>query len=150
MDALADPHGKVTVAIGKLTRSLGFLTRVVHIQINDRLRAQGGLAASPATLAMLTLVHENPGIRQAHAARFLLIHDSNMAMLVKNLVAQGLIERRGSTGKRSGLWITEKGAELVAGTSPVEGLVRAYAGSLSDQEYRQLIALLERLYRDWV
>ena len=150
MNDAANSSDPPKLATGKLTRSLGFLTRVVHIQINDLIRAKGELTASPATLTMLSLVHENPGIRQAHAARFLLIHDSNMAILVKDLVSQGLVERRGSTGKRSGLWVTKMGADVLAQAAPVETLVRDFAASLSNEEYRQLIALLGRLYRDWV
>lgn len=146
----ADSNGKTELASGKLTRSLGFLTRVVHIQINDLIRANGGLAASPVTLTMLSLVHEHPGVRQAQAARLLLIHESNMAILVKNLVSQGLLERRESTGKRSGLWVTAKGADFVAQAAPVDSWIRDFAGSLADDEYQQLIALLGRLYRDWV
>ena len=101
-------------ALKPLTDSLGFLTRVVQIQINDRIRASGALGMSPATLCALRLVEANPGIRQVDAARILLIHESNMATLIKDLIAQGLIKRRGKNGgKRGGLSITAHGRRQV-------------------------------------
>lgn len=139
--------GKAEYWVDALTRSLGFLTRVIHIQIGDRIRANRSLVASPATLAFLHLVDANPGIRQVHAARILLIHESNMAMLVKNLVAEGLIERREGTGKRSGLWIAAKGADMVAQSAAADVISREHAECLSDEEYQQLVALLDRVYR---
>ncbi|HKR17613.1 MAG TPA: MarR family winged helix-turn-helix transcriptional regulator [Rhizorhapis sp.] len=139
--------GKTEYEIDTLTRSLGFLTRVVHIQINDSVRAQSELPASLATLSMLSLVHANPGIRQVHAARILLIQQPNMAILVKNMVTRGLIKRRKDTGKRNGLWITAEGEEMMERAQRVDAANRNYADCLSEEEYAQLIMLLNRIYR---
>ena len=139
--------GKKEYSTGTLATSLGFLTRVVYVQIGDRLRAHGGLTVGPATLSFLHIVDVNPGIRQAHAARILMIQESNMATLVKNSVAQGMIERGRGTGKRSGLWITAEGAKLVAQVTSANAINREYAEPLSEDEYQQLIALLNRVYQ---
>lgn len=130
-----------------LTKSLGFLTRVVQVQINERIRAEGGLPVSFAVLSALRLLHANPGIRQVHAARILNVQESNMANLVKDLINQGLIERREDEGKRTGLWITPQGEEKLERCAWADDLDRVYASALSDKEYRQLRELLHRVYR---
>ncbi|WP_313805575.1 MarR family winged helix-turn-helix transcriptional regulator [Sphingobium sp.] len=139
--------GDVEYALEPLTKSLGFLTRVVQVQINERVRAAGGLHVSPAVFSTLRLIQANPGIRQVHAARILLIQESNMANLVKDLIAQGLIERREEEGKRIGLWITDKGEEEVEHGNQSDELDRSYANALSDKEYQRLLQLLDRAYR---
>lgn len=134
-------------ALKTLTDSIGFLTRVVQIQIHDSLRASGALSMSPATLCALRLIDANPGIRQVDAARILLIHESNMANLVKDLIAQGLIKRDATNGgKRGGLWITADGHRQVERLASTFGIDREFASVLSDKEYRQIIDLLNRLY----
>lgn len=134
-------------ALSPLTDSIGFLTRVVQIQINDRIRASGMLGVSPAVFSVLRLLETNAGIRQVDAARILLIQESNMANLVKELIAQNLVERRGKNGsKRGGLWITSAGRRQLEQRGAAEATDRSYAASLSNKEYRQLIALLRRLY----
>ena len=130
-----------------LTNSLGFLTRAAYLQIGDLIRDHGSFAVSPPTLSMLALVEANPGIRQMQAARLLLIRESNMVMLVRELVGNGLVERRGVGGKRSGLWITKEGTAILTQTAQAAGISREYADCLSDAEYQQLIALLARTYR---
>lgn len=139
--------GGTEYALGPLTDSLGFLTRVIQLQINDRLRLSGGIGVSLATLCLLELLQANPGIPQAHAARILLIQESNMANLVKELTARGFVERRREEGARGGLWITEEGEREVARWSWAAGIDRSYASVLSDKEYRQLLQLLNRVYR---
>ena len=140
--------GGTEYALSSLIDSIGFLTRVVQIQINDRIRASGTLGISPAVLSVLRLLEANPGIRQVDAARILLIQESNMASLVKDLIAQGLIRRRGKNGsKRGGLWVTSAGRrQLERATDPADAIDRSYAASLSSKEYRQLVTLLRRLY----
>lgn len=95
-------------ALAPLTETIGFLTRVVQVQIMDRIRAAGGFGMSMAGFSVLRLVNANPGIRQAHIARILVIQESNMVNLVKDMIEQGFIERRGEgKTKRGGLWITD-------------------------------------------
>ena len=138
--------GETEYALSAVTDSLGFLTRVIHVQINDRLRASGLLSISPATLSLLRLIQANPGMRQNHAARILLIQESNMANLVKDLIGRGLLERR-NMGARGGLWISEQGERELAGCASVDAIDRSYASVLTDAEYRQLVRLLNRVYR---
>ena len=133
--------------LGGLGGSLGFLTRVVNIQINDYVRTKSDMLASPATLTFLTLVRENPGIRQNQAGRILLVHQPNIAALVKKLTEAGLLASPSKETKRSGLWITNKGVDLVAKSLSAVDLARECAESLSDKEYRQLVGLLCRVYR---
>lgn len=130
-----------------LSESLGFLTRVVNIQINDYVRTKSDTLASPATLAFLTLVAANPGIRQIQAGRLLLVHQPNIAALVKKLTVEGLLSAPSKRTKRSGLWITDEGANLLAKSAPLVDLTRDCAESLSEEEYRQLVGLLNRVYR---
>lgn len=139
--------GGTEYTLSPLTDSIGFLTRVVQIQINDRIRASGTLGISPAVLSVLRLLEVNPGIRQVDAARILLIQESNMTNLVKDLITQGLIKWRGKNGsKRGGLWVTSGGRRQLEQTAPADAIDRLYADSLSSKEYRQLVTLLRRLY----
>lgn len=139
-------QGGTEYVLSPLTDSLGFLTRVVQVQICDCIRAAGEMDISPATLSLLRLVGSNRGILQAHAARILLIQESNMAILVKTVIAMGLIERRSQKGKRAGLWLTAEGELKVAQWERTAVIDRSYASVLSDAEYRQLIQLLSRVY----
>lgn len=134
--------------IGNLSRSLGFLTRVVNIQLNDFVRSKADLFPSPATGALLSLVAANPGIRQTQAARILLVKQPNIAALVKKLADAGLLSSGKSSAKRSGLWITDEGLKLISRSEALPDLTREYADGLSDKEYHQLVALLRRLYRN--
>ena len=137
--------GDKKYSLTPLTDSLGFLTRVVQVQINDCVRANGGLGISPARLSALRLVDANPGIRQVDVARFLLIQESNMANLVKDLISEGLVKRRGN--KRGGLWITGDGRRQVEQAAAAFRIDRSYAAVLSDKEYKHLVKLLNRVYR---
>lgn len=140
--------GDVEYDLTALTTSLGFLTRVVQVQINERIRTAGALQVTPAIFSTLRLLQANPGIRQVHAARILVIQESNMANLVKELITQGFIERREDEGKRIGLWITAKGEEELVRSASADNLERVYANAFTDREYRQLLKLLDRIYRN--
>ena len=139
--------GELEYSLAPLTGSLGFLTRVVFIQINNRARTEGAITISPAITALLRLVQANPGIRQVDAAKILLIQESNMANLIKELVAKGLIERKSAGGRRGGLFTTAEGEMLVQFNACSESINRDVAGVLSDKEYQQLVQLLNRVYR---
>lgn len=134
-------------SLGALTKSLGFLTRVVQVQINERIRTSGGLPISLAAFSLLRLIQSNPGIRQVHAARILMIQESNMASLTKDMLIRGLVERREGSGKRNGLWITADGESELEANTWTDTLDRTYAATLTDKEYRTLLQLLDRVYR---
>ena len=130
-----------------LADSLGFLLRVLQIQLTEQLRTRDVLPISPASSAALQLIAANPGIRQVDAARILVIQRSNFATLVKALVANGFIERRGTDrDKRGGLWITETGLVQLSKLRSVEDSVRGFSDVLSPGAYRQMMDSLVRLY----
>ena len=129
---------------------MGFLTRVVHIQIREFLRLNAELPISPGVYSALALLAANPGIRQVRVAQILAIQESNMATLVKQLSAAGLIERPQTTaGKRSsGLWLSDKGQTLLVKVKAAFNAVdRNYASALSTAEYADLTRLLSRLFQ---
>jgi DNA-binding MarR family transcriptional regulator len=136
--------------LSPLTDSLGFLTRVVHIQMREFIRSLGTLATSPTVYSMLVLVEANPGIRQVRVAEILSVQESNMATLVKELTAANLIgrDRTASNRRAGGLWLTRQGQRLVAEVRmEFKKIDRDYSTSLSEAEYRQLTALLRRVFQ---
>ena len=139
--------GDQEYSLSPLTKSIGFLVRVVQVQLNERLRAGGGLSVTPAIYSALQLIHANPGIRQVHAARILMVQESNMAILVKEMIANGFIERRKGNGKHIGLWTTEAGLAKLEVGPWAQDLDRQFASVLSDREYKMLLTLLDRVYR---
>jgi len=142
--------GEETYDLDLLTGSVGFLTRVVHIQIREFLRLNAELPISPGVYSALALLAANPGIRQGRVAQILAIQESNMATLVKQLSAAGLIERPPTTaGKRSsGLWLSDKGQTLLVKVKAAFNAVdRNYASALSTAEYADLTRLLSRLFQ---
>ena len=142
--------GEEEYVLTPLTDSVGFLARVADLQLRERIRAAGGLALSPAILSLLKLVRANPGIRQAHAARILLIQESNMANLIKALIGEGLIRRGvadGSQNKRAGLWLTELGEKELRHDVEAAKIDRQYAAILTNAQYASLLSLLGRIYR---
>jgi DNA-binding MarR family transcriptional regulator len=118
-------------------------------------RFAGGFSDSVGPLGMrqvlfgiLTVVHDNPGIRQGAAGEALSIQRANMVSLVNELVDRGLIERRVSEVDRRAfaLALTPAGEVLVE-----QGLerIRANEGdllrALSPAEREHLISLLSRI-----
>ncbi|MBX2857693.1 MAG: MarR family winged helix-turn-helix transcriptional regulator [Cellvibrionaceae bacterium] len=123
------------------------MTRVVQVQINEHVKASGGLDISLATLSLLRLLQANPGIRQVDVARILMIQESNTASLVKSLVNKGLIEIYRDESTRRGLRVTKAGEREIEKWSVTSEMDRSFASVLSDKEYRQLLALLDRVYK---
>lgn len=132
--------------LGPLTASLGFLTRVIQVQINEIVRNAGVFSLSPAKMALLKLVAVNPGIRQVDTARLMVVQESNMANLVKDLIDRGLLTRT-REGGRMGLRVTDAGEAEIDRMKLEDVVDRQYAQALSDDEYTLLRELLTRLYR---
>jgi DNA-binding MarR family transcriptional regulator len=138
-----------TLDVSPLTGSLGFLTRVTHIQERDYLRSSGRAPLSPGVYSALVTIGSNPGIRTGLLASLLLIQDSNFTALVKHLVHDGLVERKRHphNHRAASLTLTKKGLDLVARVAPTMcELDRGFASALPEREYRQLLKILRRLF----
>jgi DNA-binding MarR family transcriptional regulator len=142
-----------TYAIGVLTGSLGFLTRVTQIQEREFIRRSGQTTVSPGVYSALATIETNPGIRQGALASLLMIKESNMTAFVRQLTAKGMIERRRHAGNHrvTSLWLTKKGQNSVGrARERMQDLDRRFADMLSDAEYSLAIGTLQRLFKHHV
>lgn len=131
--------------IRSLTTSVGFLLHASYLQLRELLRTKDEFELKPAMFELLRIASENPGIRQAHAAKILLIQESNMATMVKDLSKEGLV-KRGS--KSPGLWLTDAGRQrLERAAKLARSIERAYTVDLSEAEDQALRALLSKVYQ---
>lgn len=141
--------GKDKYDVTTLAASLGFLTRIVNLQIRELIRSSRPLLTSPTVYSALTLIEANPGIKQVRIAILLGIQESNLATLIREMTAENLIEESaGGRSRRSvGVTLSEKGLQFLAkvkgGYTSIDS---EYANTLSRTEYKQLTALLARLY----
>lgn len=108
----------------------------------------GPMGMRQVLFGVLTVVHDNPGIRQGAAGEALGIQRANMVALVNELVDRGLVERRVSdTDRRAfALELTAAGAVLVErGVERIRANEDALMGGLSTRERATLLDLLSRL-----
>ncbi|HKR93512.1 MarR family winged helix-turn-helix transcriptional regulator [Novosphingobium sp.] len=158
-EALLDPSAGIdnTVSISEveysiisLTSSLGFLLHATYLQLRDLLRLSSEFGLKPSMFELMRITSENPGIRQAHASRILLLQESNTTILVKELQNLGLMERaEPGKKKRPGLWLTKLGeAKFVEVTKIAQCIEREHTASLPDAEVSKLRTLLSTIYRD--
>lgn len=136
-------------SVHSLTSSAGFLFRAAYLQIRDLLRTAEQFDVKPAMFELLRVTNENPGIRQAHAARLLLIQESNMARLVRDAFEMGVIGRLDEEGKqRQGLWLSPRGKEILREMMELaEAVEEQYMAVLTHAESSSLGLLLGRVYK---
>lgn len=120
-----------------LQDSAGFLVRLAQLRSFDEFSRQlADLAITPARYSVLAVVAAQPGVRPGAVAEELRIAPSNVASLVNQLVADGLVRRSPDS--------TELRANLLhltgEGTAAFEEMERRVAGVD--------VALLEHLDRD--
>ena len=141
---------EVEYGITSLTSSLGFLLHATYLQLRDLLRLSSEFGLKPSMFELMRITRENPGIRQAHASRILLLQESNTTTLVRELQNLGLMERaKPGKKKRPGLWLTALGeARFVEITKIAQGIEREHTASLPDSEADKLRVLLSTIYRD--
>lgn len=136
-------------SIQTMTSSVGFLFRAAYLQIKELLRVTEQFEIKPAMFELLRITHENPGIRQAHAARLLLIQESNMATLVRDAFKLGLLGRLDERGKRRhGLWLSSHGKEMLDDMAAIaEKVEQQYLAVLDPDEEQALRTILSRAYK---
>jgi DNA-binding MarR family transcriptional regulator len=106
------------------------------------------LELSPAQSGMLRVIEASAGISQKKLAETLSILPSRLVLLVDELEARGLVDRRDSTDDRRvyELYLSDKGRQALEGVGRVARTHdESFLGPLNEGERRQLRALLQRL-----
>lgn len=143
----ADPD--VSLDLTRLSGSAGFLVRLAQLRIYEAFHA--GMARhglTPTRYSVLALLHDNPGLRPSQIAEALRVKPSNMAPLLAQFEAEGLLERSAHPAERRAVLIrlTASGRALFATiVNPVSRLEAEATAMFSPAERDQLIGLLQRL-----
>jgi DNA-binding MarR family transcriptional regulator len=125
------------------------LRRAQLIVFKEFSEAFSELELRPADFAVLALMADNPGRKQAEIAAALGIKRANFVALINGLAERGLVERRQKENdKRShALFLTDCGREFAA---RMNGIQQEFEQRLIDRlggpaERDKLIALLDRI-----
>ncbi|MDH4190081.1 MAG: MarR family transcriptional regulator [Betaproteobacteria bacterium] len=144
--SVSAPAGDAPLRQGLLPGLLGYRLRLAQ-QAIFRDFADSIPDLSPGRVGVLVLIESNPGVTQSRLARAVGIDRSTLVGLLHELEARNLVQRRRGTDRRTnGLWLTAKGAALLARTLPlIARHEERVAAGLSASERSRLLALLGRL-----
>lgn len=134
----------------ELQRLLGFQLLMAELHMGSRAReALATFGITPAKLAALLIIRDNPGCDQSALGQALWVNRSSAMKLVNALTEQDLVERQpGRDLRTNALHITADGRDRVeAMVRCLDAADAAAAIALSAQERRQLLALLRKLRR---
>lgn len=129
---------------------LGYQMQMAILALGDSARiALAPFGITPARLAALLLVRDNPGCDQTTLGRALSVNRSSAMKIVNLLADQGLVERRPGRDLRShALHLTEHGtARVRAMVDTLRARDRRIAAALDPGEFDTLLALLAKLRR---
>jgi DNA-binding MarR family transcriptional regulator len=127
----------------------GFLLRLSQLRVYDAFQAElGRLNMTPARYSLLAVLHDNPGARAGQVAEALRVKPSNMAALLTQLEADGLIQRLPDPSERRAalVHLTRAGEALFAEVDPVVRRLEAkLVEALGEQERAALLQHLARV-----
>lgn len=129
---------------------VGFHLRFAQNAVLDHfLEHVGDGNVTPIQFSTLTLVGANPGLTQTALSRAVGIERSSTVTVIDGLEKRGLVERRRPDRRSHALYLTASGKRLLATLKPqVCAHDAAIAASLSTQEKRLLVDMLDRLASD--
>lgn len=146
--ALAEPDAAAE-ALAAFDDRPGFWLRLAQQAAFEALHAElAPLGLTPARLAVLLALERVPDIRPAALGVALRIKPPNLAVLLRELEAEGLIRRAGDATDRraSRLRLAPRGRAVLRRAEAAEARFEAgFAAHLSAPERAGLIALLRRL-----
>ena len=135
--------------LAPLAGHVGFLLRLAQQRVFEEFhRGFGQAGISPARYSVLALLHANPDASQARLAEALRIKPPNLAVLLAEMEAQGLLHRRVDTSNRRAnlLRLTEAGRALYEKLTPeILAMEQQVAHRLTSAQYATLIKLLAKL-----
>jgi DNA-binding MarR family transcriptional regulator len=110
----SDDRSKIDA--GPLMGYLGYALRRAQLTAYaDFIAALGEVAISPGEFGVLTIIHQNPGLRPADVCTALGILKPNFVAVLTSLERRGLVERRNSQNDRRAfaLHLTARGTALL-------------------------------------
>lgn len=129
----------------------GFLLRLGQLRVYDAFHSElAGHGMTPARYSLLAVLHDNPMSRSGQIAEALRVKPSNMAALLTQFEAEGLILRLPDPSERraSLVRLTESGEALFAAIDPIVQAMEARLVEMFEPEERAvLLGLLSRLAR---
>ena len=148
--AAAGPtSGHASLDMSPLPGLIGYALRRAHAAVFARYRRHfADLDIRPVQLGILTVVANNPGLKQADVSAALGIQRANLVPLLAELAARDLVERARAEGDRRShaLALTPAGAVLLAECQAREAaLERELAATIGPEGRERLLALLRRI-----
>lgn len=135
--------------LGILPNQVGYHLRLAQIAVfEDFAETFHDHGMSPGRFGVLVLIEANPGVSQGQLAQAIHLDRSTMVSVIDYLEGRDLVVRKASTTDRrtNALWITPKGAELLADLKKlVEQHEERILSDLSPAERAQLVQLLNRV-----
>ncbi|MBI05111.1 MAG: MarR family transcriptional regulator [Pelagibacteraceae bacterium] len=142
-------RGDKEVDLNGLTGLLGYQIRQAQTaSFRDLQEPFRALGITPGEFSLLTIVRDNPQIRQTDLVDVYGLDKSTLSIAVKRLADRGLVEPRKTPSDRRfhGLFITrEGGAVLHTVTEIIQDQERRMEQVLSEGEREVLIAALRRI-----
>ncbi|HUI60898.1 MAG TPA: MarR family transcriptional regulator [Steroidobacteraceae bacterium] len=146
--AAADGSGR-SVEFGPLTDYLGYALRRAQMSaVAEFLDAFREVDLRPTQFAVLTIINENPGIRQSEVCTALGIQKANFVPLLNELERRGLALRKAGVSDRrsSALHLTALGdATLQRARALHEAYEEQFVTRLGRRGRDQLLALLNKV-----
>jgi len=141
--------GARTVNYGPLTEYLGYaLRRAQMAAVGEFLEAFKDVDLRPTQFAVLTIIGENPGIRQTEVCDALGIQKANFVPLLNELERRGLALRRPVAADRrsSALHLTTLGNSTLQRARTIhEAYEERFVARLGRRGRDQLLALLNKV-----
>ena len=140
-----------TINLGHLPDLVGYALRQAQLAVfRDFLRAFSRFNIRPVQYGVLTVIEQNPGLKQQHVCLAIGIRRANFVTLLDDLEHRGLA-RRGTSAhdqRARALFLTEKGKALMRKLRRVNGAhEKRIAAGLSREQRRQLIQTLNKIKR---
>ena len=137
------------IDLGHLPDLLGYALRQAQLAVfRDFLRAFSRYNIRPVQYGVLTVIEQNPGLKQQHVCQAIGIRRANFVPLLDDLEHRGLA-RRGLSAhdqRASALFLTEKGKALMRELRRAnKAHEKRIAGSLSREQRRLLIETLNKI-----
>jgi DNA-binding MarR family transcriptional regulator len=137
------------LSLGPLPQLIGYALRRAQLAVfADFMQCFAELPLRPAQFSTLLVLRHNPGPRPSQIADALGIKRANFVTLQADLIARGLVERRGNAQDRRAhsLHLTPAGeALLVQADATLARHESGFANRLGQVDYDTLLRILHRL-----